>query len=94
MISVSSSTSSGSGDVGGPDVVVVILGCWFVELDTMLEVGMGIFRSNAVIEAVLCCRCAVEDWGFGVVYLRHVITSTSDAIMQKLGLHGLGLLDY
>lgn len=28
VISVSSSTSSGSGDVGARDVVVVILGCW------------------------------------------------------------------
>ena len=66
----------------------------FVELDTMLEVSMDIFRCNVVLEGKLCCRCAMEDWGFGVVYLRHVITSTSDAIMQKLGLQGLGLLDY
>lgn len=44
VISVSSSTSSGSGDVGVRDVVVVILGCWFVELDTMLEAGMGVFQ--------------------------------------------------
>lgn len=62
VISVSSSTSSGSGDVGGRDVVVVILGCWFVELDTVLEVGMGLFRSNVVVEAKLCCRCAVGIW--------------------------------
>lgn len=55
---------------------------------------MGIFPCNVVIEGKLCCRCVVEYWGFGVVYLRHVITSTSDAIMQKLGLNGLGLLDY
>lgn len=55
---------------------------------------MGIFRCNFVIEGKLCCKCAAGDWGFGVVCLRHVITSTSDAIMQKLGLNGLGLLDY
>lgn len=34
-------------------MVVVILGCWFVELGTMLEVIMGVFRCNVVIDRKL-----------------------------------------
>jgi hypothetical protein len=63
VISVSSSTSSGSGDVGARDVVVVILGCWFVDPDTMLKAGMGISQCYIVIESKVCCSCTMEDWG-------------------------------
>lgn len=94
VISVSSSTSSGSSGVGARDMVVVILD---VGLSGLIQCWRRVWVFSGAIlsyKVSYVVDAQPEIWGFGVVCLRHVITSTSDAIMQKLGLNGLGLLDY